>query len=160
MQSQTELYQQQAKKLVDSQVKLLAEPEDESMLMSALLSTVPMGLLGDRTQKTHVLLHYDVFQASESSTQAKWRVPGLRSAHYKKVLGTVLRARWTALRGRDQGGGSDGETEETEDGNFRLLSQDVCCLEQSECVSQAQTQVSNKRNQNAHQTQRRVSRHN
>ena len=135
MQSQTELYQQQAKKLVDSQVKLLAEPEDESMLMSALLSTVPMGLLGDRTQKTHVRLHYDVFQASESSTQAKWRGPGLRSVRYKKVLGTVLRARWAALHGGDQGGGSDGETEDPEEGNFRLLSHDVCCLSRWGCVS-------------------------
>lgn len=128
VQSQTELYQAQAKKLVDSQVKLLVEPEDESELMSALLATIPMDILGDRAQKTHVLLHYDVFQASESATQAKWRVPGLRGAHYKKVLGTVLRARLTALRGRDQGGGSDGDEEDTNDGSLRLISQDVCCI--------------------------------
>ena len=88
--------------------------------------------VGDRTLKTHVLLHYDVFQASESATQAKWRVPGLRNAHYKKVFGTLLRARSASLRGRDQvggGGGEDGdETEEIDDGNLRLISQDVCCI--------------------------------
>ena len=87
--------------------------------------------VGDRTLKTHVLLHYDVFQASESATQAKWRVPGLRNAHYKKVFGTLL-ARSASLRGRDQvggGGGEDGdETEEIDDGNLRLISQDVCCI--------------------------------
>ena len=87
--------------------------------------------MGDRTLKTHVLLHYDVFQASESATQAKWRVPGLRNAHYKKVFGTLL-ARSASLRGRDQvggGGGEDGdETEEIDDGNLRLISQDVCCI--------------------------------
>ena len=131
MQHETELYQAQAKKIVDSQVKLIVETEDESELMSALLTTVPMGIMGDRTLKTHVLLHYDVFQASESATQAKWRVPGLRNAHYKKVFGTLL-ARSASLRGRDQvggGGGEDGdETEEIDDGNLRLISQDVCCI--------------------------------
>ena len=77
-------YKSQAMVLAKSLVQLLAEPDTENELFEILRHTTAMNICGSDATKSHVLIHYDMAQASEAQTQAKHRRPGLRKDHYTK----------------------------------------------------------------------------
>ena len=102
----------QAKVLVKSLVHLVILPEDENDLYEQLRHSTAMKLIGNDRTKTHVMIHYDMAQASECLTQAKHRIPGLRKDHYKLAMNAIIRARWS-----EHGHGDQAGPQVDEDGN-------------------------------------------
>jgi hypothetical protein len=77
--------------MVRERVTLIVEPGSESGLAKSLADVKAVNF----TPPTHssVLIIYDVKQAGESMSRPQYRMPPLRKAHARKLLGAVLTVR-------------------------------------------------------------------
>ncbi len=104
--------------------------EEENTLYDALTSTQPMKMVGDAERKTHVLVHYDLAQASESSSKAHIRMAGFRLNHLKNGISAVLRNRWNL----HQSLAMLPDTEPSDYQNPSMIPQDVYAIYDGGCA--------------------------
>ncbi len=87
-------FRARAMRHVDTHVKIVVEPASDAEVSELLANTAVMSHLGDPSDRTHVMIVYDVAQGGECDVQAKTRLPPLRTLHLKKMLGGIIRRRW------------------------------------------------------------------